>query len=56
MLYLVDEMYKQKNKTINISIGDPISYYSLNKDLSDKEWAEEIKNLVYNLNKNNSIN
>lgn len=56
MLYLVDEMYKQKNKTINISIGNPIPYQSLNKNFTDKEWAEEIKNLVYNLNKNNSIN
>lgn len=58
MLYLVDEMYKQKNKTINITIGDPISYKTFDKSMSDSKWAEKVKELVYNLsnNKNSSIN
>jgi putative hemolysin len=47
MLYLVDEMYKQKNKTINIIFGNPISYLTFDKKYSDKEWAEYIKNIVY---------
>ena len=58
MLYLVDEMYKQKNKTINITIGEPISYQTFNKNNTDNQWAERVKNLVYHLSldKNSSIN
>jgi len=47
MLYLVDEMYKQKNKTINIVFGNPISYVTFDKKNSDMEWADYVKNIVY---------
>jgi len=47
MLYLVDEMYRQKNKTINIVFGNPISYLTFDKKYSDIEWAEYIKSIVY---------
>jgi len=49
MLYLVDEMYKQKNKNINIIIGEPVSYNTFDKSKSDKEWANDLKKKVYEL-------
>lgn len=49
MLYLVDEMYKQKNKTIKIILGKPISYLIFDKEFTDQQWAEKLKNHVYSL-------
>lgn len=46
MLYLVDELYKFKNKSIKIYFGKPISYSSLDKSKSAKEWATWYKKLV----------
>ncbi len=51
MLYLVDEMYKQKNKTINIILGKPISYLIFDKKFTAQQWAEKVKNHVYSLEK-----
>jgi len=47
MLYLVDEMVKQKNKPIRITFGDPIPYQTFRRDLPDSHWAEMIKEQVY---------
>jgi len=56
MLYLVDEMYKQKNKTVNIILGKPISYLIFDKKFTDQQWAEKVKNHVYSLeNKSDMI-
>jgi putative hemolysin len=49
MLYLVDEMYKQKSKTINIILGKPISYLIFDKRFTDQQWAEKMKQYVYSL-------
>lgn len=49
MLYLVDEMYKQFDQTIKITIGTPISYENLDKRQSDRTWAIMIKKHVYEL-------
>ena len=51
MLYLADEMYKQKNKTINIIFGKPIPYSLFDKKYNYKEWAEKVKQYVYALSK-----
>ncbi len=55
MLYLVNEMYKQKNKTINIIIGKPISYKTFDKSLRFNEWAQKIRKYVYSLSKNKNL-
>lgn len=49
MLYLADEFFSQRNQRVTIKIGKkiPISYFDNSKN--EKEWAEEVKNLVYNL-------
>lgn len=51
MLYLVDEMYKQKGKTIHIRFGETISTERFTPDKSDAQWAEYVKHIVYNLGK-----
>ena len=47
MLYLSDEMFKQKNKTIRISFGKPIPWTVFDKTKNDRAWAAQIKNYVY---------
>lgn len=49
MFYLADEMYRQKGKKITIRVGKPISYEYFDNSKSEKSWAEEIKQLVYNM-------
>jgi putative hemolysin len=49
MLYLPDEMYKQKNKTISIKIGSPIPYQMFDNRFNYSEWAEKIKQHVYKI-------
>lgn len=51
MLYLVNELFKQKNKTLKLYFGKPISYTTFTKARTDKEWAAVIKKEVYKLNK-----
>lgn len=56
MLYLAQELFKQKNKTIDIVFGEPILPTDLKDGKSDQEWADKIKETVYSLKaaKNNS--
>jgi len=49
MLYLVDEMYNQKDKTITITFGKPISYQTFDKRHSHNQWANIIRQKVYAL-------
>lgn len=53
MLYLADEQFKQKNKTINIYFGKPIPADTFDKSKNDKQWAQWIKNKVYDLKNHN---
>ena len=52
MLYLVDEMFKQNNKNINIVFGKPIPWTFFDKRFSDIVWAEKVKQHVYALENN----
>ncbi len=49
MLYLVDEMFKQKNQVIFIKFGKPIPYTTFDRSKKDKQWAREVKQKVYQL-------
>ncbi|MEB2775547.1 1-acyl-sn-glycerol-3-phosphate acyltransferase [Algoriphagus sp. D3-2-R+10] len=51
MFYLADELYKQQGKKVVITVGEQISYQSLDSSKSDTEWAEYVKELVYELGK-----
>lgn len=52
MIYLVDEMYKQRDKEIVITFGKPISYTIFDKKKTDLLWAQILKNHVYSLTEN----
>ncbi len=53
MLYLVNEMFKLKNKTYHLHFGSPIPHSTFDKSKSDAEWAEYVKTSVYNLKHEN---
>jgi len=53
MLYLVDEMFNQHDKEINITFGKPISYNVFDSRYKSNEWANKMKLHVYELGKNN---
>ncbi|MBT6514386.1 MAG: glycerol acyltransferase [Crocinitomicaceae bacterium] len=47
MLYLADELYKQKNTTIRITYGEPIPASHFDQSKKDIEWAQWVKKQVY---------
>jgi len=49
MLYLVDELFKQRNKTITIKFGKPIPYATFDKSKTDLAWANWVREKVYEL-------
>lgn len=49
MLYLVDEMVKQKGKEISIKFGKAIPYQTFDRRKKDIQWAAEVKETVYQL-------
>lgn len=49
MMFLPDEMFKQRNKTIVIHFGEPIPASTFTKDKTHQEWAETLKNKVYDM-------
>ncbi len=49
MLFLVDEMYKNVHKTFQIKIGKPIPWQTFDKTKTPMEWAQFVKEQVYNL-------
>jgi len=49
MLYLVDEMIRQLNKTISLKVGDTIPYTMFDRSKSETEWAAWVREKVYAL-------
>lgn len=49
MLYLADEMFKNRHKTSKVTIGKPIPWQTFDKSKTPAEWAEYVKELVYKL-------
>ncbi|PLW94413.1 MAG: glycerol acyltransferase [Marinilabiliales bacterium] len=52
MLYLSDEMFRQKDKELKIIFGKPIPYTQFDKSKKDIEWAKYVKQIVYSLQQN----
>ncbi len=52
MLYLVNEMYKQRNSTLKITFGKPIPYSTFDKSRTKNEWAEIMREFSYKLGNN----
>ncbi len=55
MLFLPNEMFKQKNKTIEIVVGKAIPWQTFDKKHTFKEWAGRIKKHVYLLKNDNAV-
>ncbi len=51
MLYLVDEMYRQNAKTLDVAFGEALPPSVFSKEKSQNEWAELLKSYVYELEK-----
>lgn len=49
MLYLADEMFRQKDKEINLVFGEKISWETFDKTRTYPEWAEWVKSKSYAL-------
>lgn len=49
MFYLVDEMYKQKGKTITFIFGAQIAWQTFTDDKPAEYWSERVKQHVYAL-------
>jgi putative hemolysin len=55
MVYLVDEMFKQRNKKIHLTFGKPIPYTVFDASRTKKEWAGYVREIVYGIGKGKSI-
>lgn len=51
MIYLPDEMFRCKHQTFHIYFGKPISWETFDSSKKPAEWAEWMKEIVYNLKK-----
>ena len=49
MLYLADEMLKNRHKTFTVTIGKPIAWQTFDKSKTPAEWAAYVKDIVYKL-------
>jgi putative hemolysin len=49
MLYLADEMFRQKDKEIHLVFGEPIPWETFDKTRSAPEWADWVKSKSYAL-------
>ncbi|PKP05144.1 MAG: glycerol acyltransferase [Bacteroidetes bacterium HGW-Bacteroidetes-6] len=52
MLYLSDETFRQKGRILEIHFGDPIPFSTFDKTHKDLEWAQIVKQIVYDLPQN----
>ena len=50
MLYLVDEMYGAHGKHFNVRVLPPIPYTTFDNTKTPKQWAQYIKEIVYEAN------
>jgi putative hemolysin len=51
MLYLPDEMIKNRHNTFTVKIGKPIPWQIFDKSRKPKEWAQWVREQVYELGK-----
>jgi putative hemolysin len=51
MLYLPDEMIKNRHNTFTVRIGKPIPWQTFDKSRKPKEWAQWVREQVYELGK-----
>ncbi len=49
MVFLVDEMFKNRHKTFTVTIGKPIPWQTFDKSRKPQEWAQYVQDIVYSL-------
>lgn len=49
MLFLADEMFKNRNKTFRVDIGKPIPWQTFDKTKTPAQWAQYVQDIVYKL-------
>ncbi len=49
MLFLVDEMYRNRGKTFTVTIGEPIPWRTFDRSRTPAQWALWVQDLVYSL-------
>jgi putative hemolysin len=49
MLYLPDEMFRQKGKEISLAFGKPVPWQTFNHSKTPVEWAGRVKSISYEL-------
>ncbi|MBQ6045567.1 MAG: 1-acyl-sn-glycerol-3-phosphate acyltransferase [Bacteroidales bacterium] len=49
MLFLPDEMYKARNSTFTVKVGEPIAPATFGKEKSAQEWAQWVREKVYSI-------
>ncbi len=49
MLYLVDEMLKNRHKTFTLTFGKPIPWQTFDNTKTPAQWAQFVKDVVYKL-------
>lgn len=49
MLYLADEMLKNRHKTFTLTIGKPIPWQTFDRSKTPAQWAQYVKDVVYKL-------
>jgi len=54
MLYLADEMFKNRHKTFTVTFGKPIPWQTFDKSKTPAWWAEHVKEEVYKLGRGTS--
>ncbi|MBE8722450.1 1-acyl-sn-glycerol-3-phosphate acyltransferase [Sphingobacterium pedocola] len=53
MLYLPDEMFSQRGQRVTIKIGKKIPYSYFDTAKNERQWAADVKQLVYEMAKDN---
>ncbi|KAA6334056.1 hypothetical protein EZS27_017592 [termite gut metagenome] len=49
MLYLADEMFKNRHKTFTVTFGKPIPWQTFDTSKTPAQWAQYVKDIVYKL-------
>lgn len=49
MLYLADEMFKNRHKTFTVKIGRPIPWQTFDRSRTPAQWAAYVQDIVYEL-------
>ena len=52
MLFLVDEIFKQRGNTFTLYIGKPVGWQSFDNTKTPGQWAQTVKKMVYKLPEN----